>query len=172
MPENNPAPATGSTAAGGTGQNSLQEDKNQRYWFHILLQNTPSARHLHASRLANKAWQQGDRACIVCDTAQQAEEVDELLWNLTPDAFIPHSIVTAPDTPCTDPVGVLLCPPAMEDWDTVIILSENLPEHADRFRRLALIAHNDPAALNQARSHYRQLRALGIEARVYDQRKR
>ncbi len=170
MPDNNPAPSpeTGSPAAGSSGQ----EDRNQRYWFHILAQNTHAARNLHAAKLVDKAWQQGDRVCVLCDTEEQAVELDDLLWNFTPEAFIPHSIAKAATTPCTDPVGILLYPPAAVDWDTVIVLSSALPEDADQYRRLALVAHNDPAVLNQARGHYKQLRSLGIEARVHDMRKR
>ncbi|MFO8141551.1 MAG: DNA polymerase III subunit chi, partial [Marinobacter sp.] len=49
MPESNPGnpPETGSPAAGPSGQ----DDKNQRYWFHILAQDTPNARNLHAIKL-------------------------------------------------------------------------------------------------------------------------
>ncbi|MGM0769539.1 MAG: DNA polymerase III subunit chi [Pseudomonadota bacterium] len=170
MPESNShyPPETGSPAAGPSGA----DHRNQSYWFHILAQNTPAARNLHAAKLVDKAWQQGDRVCIVCDTAEHAEELDDLLWNFSPDAFIPHSVVADSATACTDPVGILLNPPAAEDWDTVIILSGTLPAHAERFKRLALVAHNDPAVLDQARSHFKQLRALGIEPRVHDQRKR
>lgn len=165
-PTNSPEP--GSPAAAPSGQAT----KNQRYWFHILAQNTPAARNLHAAKLVDKAWQQGDRVCVLCENQQQAQELDDLLWNFTPDAFIPHSIATDPSIPCSDPVGILLYPPAAADWDTVIILSSTLPEQADQYRRLALVAQNDPAVLNQARGHYKQLRKLGIEARVHDMRKR
>ena len=161
-------PEPGSPAAGPSGQ----DDRNQRYWFHILAQNTHAARNLHAAKLVDKAWQQGDRVCVLCDTEEQALELDDLLWNFTPEAFIPHSIAKAATTPCSDPVGILLYPPAAVDWDTVIVLSSALPEDADQYRRLALVAHNDPAVLNQARGHYKQLRTLGIEARVHDMRKR
>ncbi|MGQ7272555.1 DNA polymerase III subunit chi [Marinobacter nauticus] len=164
----NPSPEPGSLAAGPSGR----DDKNQRYWFHILAQNTHAARNLHAAKLVDKAWQQGDCVCILCDTEDQAQELDDLLWNFSPEAFIPHSIAQDPTTPCTDPVGILLYPPAAVDWDTVIVLSSTLPEDANQYRRLALVAHNDPAVLNQARGHYKQLRALGIEARVHDMRKR
>ncbi|MCA0914628.1 DNA polymerase III subunit chi [Marinobacter nauticus] len=164
----NPSPEPGSLAAGPSGR----DDKNQRYWFHILAQNTHAARNLHAAKLVDKAWQQGDRVCILCDSEDQARELDDLLWTFTPEAFIPHSIAKDPGTPCTDPVGILLYPPAAVDWDTVIVLSSTLPEDADQYRRLALVAHNDPALLNQARGHYKQLRALGIEARVHDMRRR
>lgn len=144
---------------------------NQSYWFHILSEVSPTARSLHAARLVDKAWQQGDRVCVVCDSARQAEELDDMLWQFSPDAFIPHSVVPDSSTPCTDPVGILLCPPVATDWDTVIVLSATLPADADRFKRLALVAHNDPDVLNQARSHFKQLRALGIEPRVHDQRR-
>ncbi|WP_372964055.1 DNA polymerase III subunit chi [Marinobacter sp.] len=164
---NNPV-EPGSSAAGTSGRDA----KNQRYWFHILAQNTPAARNLHAAKLVDKAWQQGDRVCVLCDNQQQAQELDDLLWNFTPDAFIPHSIATDANTPCSDPVGILLYPPAASDWDTVIILSSALPGQSDQYRRLALVAQNDPAVLNQARGHYKQLRKLGIEARVHDMRKR
>ncbi len=161
-------PEPDSTAARASGQS----DANQRYWFHILAQNTPAARNLHAAKLVDKAWQQGDRVCVVCDTMQHAQELDDLLWNFSPDAFIPHGLVPDSATTCSEPVGILLCPPVAEDWDTVVILSATLPTDADRFKRLALVAHNDPAVLNQARSHFKQLRALGIEPKVHDQRKR
>ena len=117
-------PEPGSPAAGPSGQ----DDRNQRYWFHILAQNTHAARNLHAAKLVDKAWQQGDRVCVLCDTEEQALELDDLLWNFTPEAFIPHSIAKAATTPCSDPVGILLYPPAAVDWDTVIVLSSALPE--------------------------------------------
>lgn len=161
----NHRPPPGSAAAG-------QDERSQRYWFHILAKPSATARNLHAVKLVEKAWRQGDRVCVTCDSVQQAQELDELLWSYSPEAFIPHSVIPDSATPCTDPVGVLLCPPAAEDWDTVIILSATLPADADRFKRLALVAHNDPQVLNQARSHFRQLRALGIEPSVHDQRKR
>ncbi|MDX1635412.1 MAG: DNA polymerase III subunit chi [Marinobacter sp.] len=141
------------------------------YWFHILAQNTPAARNLHAVRLADKAYQQGDRVCIACDSVRQAEELDDLLWQFSPEAFIPHTVVPDSATACPDPVGILLCQPVATEWDTVIILSAQLPADADRFQRLALVAQDDPEVLAQARSHFRQLRALGIEPRVHDQRK-
>ena len=100
--------------------NQHQGERNQAYWFHILAKNTPAARNLHAVRLVDKAWQQGDRVCIVCDSSQQAQDLDDLLWQFNPDAFIPHSIVPDTATTCTDPVGILLCPPVAEDWDTVV----------------------------------------------------
>ncbi len=151
---------------------AAKDMRNQSYWFHILVQDTAAARNLHAVKLVEKAWQQGDRVCIVCDSEDHARELDDLLWNTSPEVFIPHSIVFGGGPPCTEPVGILLCPPVAAEWDTVIILSEMLPANAGQFKRLALVAHNDVTTLDNARAHFRQLRTLGIEPKVHDQRKK
>jgi len=163
MPDNNPALQTGSNAAGASGQEaepgSRQEDTNQRYWFHILLQDTPVARNLHTAKLANKAWQ------------QLAAEEGKTRHDLGRDDFIKRIWEWKEESGGTITSQMRRLGNSV-DWDTVIILSETLPANADSFKRLALVAHNDPEILNQARSHFRQLRALGIQPRVHDQRKR
>jgi DNA polymerase-3 subunit chi len=146
-------------------------ESDRSYWFHILAQTTPAARLLHAARLAEKAYLQGDRVGIICDSAAQAQELDDLLWQVRPDAFIPHAVMPEPGAVCPDPVGILLNAPAAQDWDTIIILSVELPAEAGQFKRLALVAQNDPEVLNAARQHFKQLRAMGIEPKVHDQRK-
>ena len=171
MPGNSPgAPGKGGGSAAGLSPG--QNNRNQSYWFHILSRNTPEARNLHAAKLAEKAWLQGDRVGITCDSMEQAVELDELLWSFSPDSFIPHTVVSDGISGTSDPVGILTGAPAPADWDTVIVLASSLPPDAGSFKRLALVAHNDPATLNMARSHFRELRALGIEPRVHDQRKR
>ncbi len=170
MPDNSPrAPEKDGSPAAAL---SPDQNRNQRYWFHILSRNTPEARNLHAAKLAEKAWLQGDRVGITCDTMEQAVELDELLWSFSPDSFIPHTVVSDGASGTSDPVAILTEAPEPGDWDTVIVLASSLPPGAESFKRLALVAHNDPSILNQARSHFRQLRALGIEPRVHDQRKR
>ncbi|WP_152207086.1 DNA polymerase III subunit chi [Marinobacter changyiensis] len=157
--------------ASNTDHNKAKDARNQSYWFHILAQTAPAARNLHAVKLVDKAWQQGDRVCIVCDSENHARELDDLLWNTSPEGFIPHSIVSGNGPPCPESVGILVGSPVATEWDTVIILSATLPAEADQFKRLALVAHNDAVTLDQARSHFKQLRALGIEPKVHDQRK-
>jgi len=145
--------------------------ENGRYWFHILAQAGDDARFGHAARLAEKAWLEGDRVGIFCEDEDQARTADERLWSFRPDAFIPHEIITGNDQTPGAPVAVLTCDPAPADWDTVIILAGRLPGEAESFRRLALIASNDEATLNQARNQYRQLRDLGVTPQVHDQRR-
>lgn len=38
-------------------------------------------------------WQQGQRILVACQDQQQAEKVDEYLWQQEPDRFVPHNLV-------------------------------------------------------------------------------
>lgn len=109
--------------------------------------------------------------CLFCDAGEQVQAVDDMLWQFSPDSFLPHQTLNQSSDPCPGRIGVLANgQPDATDWDTVIILSALLPSDADRFSRLALIATSDKPTLQIARSHFRQLRELGIEAQVHDRR--
>lgn len=151
---------------------SEQDSRSEgRHWFYLLPQDTESARLLYAARLTEKAWHQGDRICLVCNPGEQMDALDTMLWQFSPESFLPHRQLESSAESCPERIGLLSGNPAPEDWETVIVLGRTLPVAAERFRRLALIANNDPQTLSQARSHFRQLRELGIEARVHDARR-
>lgn len=142
------------------------------HWFHILAGSGREARLLHAARLAEKAWQDGDRAALYCDDPDTAEALDGMLWSFRPEAFLPHDRLRSSDQRPGAPVAVLECEPAVADWDTLIIAAATLPATADGFTRLALIASSDDDSLTRARAQYRQLRELGITPQVHDFRNR
>ena len=156
-------PSEGAVAEGGARG-------TRNHWFYLLPQADPSARLPYAARLTEKAWRQGDRVCLYCD-AGQTQAVDDILWQFSPDSFLPHQTLEHSSDPCPGRIAVLAAgQPDPADWDTVIVLGESLPGDADRFTRLALIATSDTPTLQRARSHYRQLRELGIEAQIHDRR--
>ncbi|MDG5498829.1 DNA polymerase III subunit chi [Marinobacter sp. BGYM27] len=144
-----------------------------RHWFYLIPQDTESARLLYAARLTEKAYKQGDRVCLMCNPGEQIQALDRVLWQFSPDSFIPHTLMDSAVAPGSQPekVGLVSGQPSPADWDTVIVLGASLPAEADRFARLALIASSDAATLNQARGHFRQLRELGIQPQVHDARK-
>ena len=143
-----------------------------RHWFYLLPQASANARLLYAARLAEKAWQQGDRVCLSCGDEAQLEALDLQLWDLGPDSFLPRRALQNSGDACPERLALLRGEPEPGHWDTVIVLAPDLPANADQFKRLALIASSDPAVLSQARAHFRQLRTLGIEAQVHDMRQR
>jgi len=141
-----------------------------RRWFYLLPESHLASRYVFAARLAEKASLEGHRVCLFCDDQEQAEEVDQALWAFRPDSFVPHEVVETAAAPVA-PVGITWSQPAPQDWETLIILSTRLPAQADLFRRLALVAHDDPTTLDRARSLYRQLRELGCTPQVHDTRR-
>lgn len=143
-----------------------------QHWFYLLAQDGESARLHHAARLAEKAWRQGDRVALYCENPAQAESLDELLWSFRPDAFLPHGRLNEEDDPHALSVAVLCHSPSPAQWQTLIVLSSQLPEYSESFRRLALIASSDPLVLQQARSQYRQLKERGVTPQVLDLRSR
>ncbi|AJA45002.1 DNA polymerase III subunit chi [Frischella perrara] len=38
-------------------------------------------------------WQQGLRILVACQNQEQAERIDEYLWQLSPESFVPHNLV-------------------------------------------------------------------------------
>ena len=45
--------------------------------------------------LARKASDAGLPMLVLCASAAQAEQLDDLLWSFDPDAYVPHQIVGA-----------------------------------------------------------------------------
>lgn len=146
--------------------------EGHRRWFYLLGQPQQAARYVFAAKLAEKALAQGDRVCLFCDDREQASALDDLLWQFRPDSFLPHEVMADGAASPAAPVGLTWSQPAPEDWETLLVMASRLPAQADRFQRLALVAHNDPETLNQARALYRQLRELGCTPQVHDARKR
>lgn len=147
-------------------------EEHSRHWFYLVPGADDELRLHTAAKLAEKAWRQSHRVCLYCDDEAQAQRMDEVLWSFRPDAFIPHCILADNGAACDEPVGIQWVAPSPADWQTTVVLGSRLPDSADRFERLALIANDNPAVLRQARNQYRQLEALGITPKVHDARKK
>lgn len=150
---------------------SAEAVKDQpRHWFYLVSGETDDLRFHTVARLVEKAWRDGHRTCVHCEDLAQAQRVDDVLWAFRPDAFIPHRILEDNGAPCPEPVGIQWADPSPRDWQTAIVLGSRLPSCADQFERLALVANDNRAVLQQARRHYRQLEALGVKPQVHDTR--
>ena len=51
-----------------------------------------SAVEVLACELAGSRWREGKRILIACESQQQAIRLDETLWQLPVDAFLPHNL--------------------------------------------------------------------------------
>ena len=132
--------------------------------FYILSQTQIgelSAQEALACDLAAKAWRQGKRVLIACETEEQAFNLDEALWAREADDFVPHNLSGEVTTYAT-PIEI--------SWkgkrnaqrrDVLISLQTALPDFINSFNQIIDFVPVDESQKSQARERYKQYRQLG-----------
>lgn len=69
--------------------------------FYIMNKPKLSDCHLFICRLANKAYRQGYQITIKADSEASATSLDDALWTLLPESFMPHQITEEDNTKIT-----------------------------------------------------------------------
>lgn len=114
-----------------------------------------------ACDLAAKAWRAGKRVLIACETEQQANNIDELLWAREPDDFVPHNLSGEATTYAT-PIEI--------SWqgkrnaqrrDLLISLQSTIPDFINSFNQVIDFVPADETEKAQARERYKQYRQMG-----------
>ncbi|MFT4196711.1 MAG: DNA polymerase III subunit chi [Pseudoxanthomonas sp.] len=116
--------------------------------------------------LAKRAYAAGQATVILARDADQAEELDDLLWSFEPDAYLPHQIAGADEDEEFAPV--LIVPPELEapQWPMVINLRDAAWE--GRCERVFEVVPADPAAREPQRERWRRYKTLGFELHKHD----
>ena len=126
-----------------------------------LLENEPAGgRNRAVCQVVHKAFRLGHRIYVLTETAQQATELDRLLWTFNAGSFIPHGLF--PES-ASEPLPVLIGadqPPEAFN-DVLISLTSKVPECIDRFQRVAEIVDNDDMEKQRARERFRFYRDRG-----------
>ena len=131
--------------------------------FYVLEQHHHEARQRFACRLAEKAWQQGNKVYIHTDSAEQSQRLDELLWTFRLGSFVPHSL----DSDSSDEAvavhighGDELQEPQHHD-QVLINLAAEVPLFFSRFDRVADLVDQDEQTRQQGRQRFRFYRDRG-----------
>lgn len=128
--------------------------------FYILSDTHAQARELYACRIADKAYQMGHNIYIHSESAQQAQQLDEMLWSFRAGSFIPHALHGEdPQLPVT--IGHDAEP--LENTDILINLALEAPPFFSRFERVAEIVNEEPQYKERARERFRFYRDRGYE---------
>jgi DNA polymerase-3 subunit chi len=112
-------------------------------------------------QLAVKALASNQPCLIFCESAEQADFLDDLLWDFDEDAFVPHQIVGTDED--EDMTPVLIVPPGLETpmRSLVINLRTELPPMG--FNRVLEIIPADESAREPARDRWKAYKALNYE---------
>ncbi|MCE9677878.1 DNA polymerase III subunit chi [Shewanella sp. AS1] len=127
--------------------------------------NTASSQDAHyhlACRIAQQAFTAQQGVYVHCQDKQQAYEVDEILWQFEPTAFVPHNLKgEGPAGGAPVEIGFDKLGPNKKR-QLLINLADQAPQFAVNFDQIIDFVANDTAKKASARERYRQYRELGI----------
>ncbi len=117
-------------------------------------------------QLAVKILTANQPCLIFCESSEQADFLDELLWDFDDDAFVPHQIVGTDEDEELTPI--LIVPPGLETpmRSLIINLRNELPPMG--FTRVLEIIPSAESAREPARNRWRQYKALGFELQRHE----
>jgi len=115
--------------------------------------------------LARRAYAAQQPTLVLARDFEQAEAIDQLLWDFDEDAWIPHQIAGDEDD---DNTAVLIVPPGVEtpDRPMLINLRETCP--AGRYERVLEVVAAEPAEREGSRTRWGSTSGLGIEVAKHD----
>ena len=116
--------------------------------------------------LARKAYEAEQWTLVLARDAAQAEELDDLLWDMGDDAYIPHQIAGIDDEDELAPVLIAAPETDAPLRPLVINLRDACVEGA--FERVLEVVPADDSAREPLRARWTQYKARGLEVNKHD----
>ena len=116
--------------------------------------------------LARKACDSDQPLLIFAASAAQAEELDELLWEFDPDAYVPHQIAGTDED--DDIVPVLIAPPEADAPLRPLVLNLRTAAVPAGFERVLEVVPADESARAPSRERWKHYQASGVEVNKFD----
>ena len=115
--------------------------------------------------LAKRAFDAGQPTLILARSFDQAEQIDEKLWEFSEDAFIPHQIAGDEDDAITP---VLIVPPETTATDRAMVI--NLREDAapGLFERVLEVVPAEQSERDGSRKRWSTYKAAGFDVAKHD----
>lgn len=135
-------------------------ESGTRVDFYILASTGQNSRLQFACRLTEKAYSQKHQIYAHTTSADEARELDELLWTFRQGSFVPHQLVTeSMDVRTPVRIGSPEC--ADDAGELLINLGPEAPKFAGNFARVAEIVDSSEASREAGRARFRQYKAMG-----------
>ncbi|BFM12535.1 DNA polymerase III subunit chi [Simiduia litorea] len=115
-------------------------------------------------RVAQKALRNGEDVFIACTNAEQATQLDALLWSFEPESFIPHANFTATPATSSDAEAPVLLSHGEDCGDhhgVLINLRSPAPAFFSRFERLFELIVQTPEVLADTRANWSYYKSRG-----------
>ncbi len=135
--------------------------------FYGLPQPGIKARLGFACRLAEKAYKLQHKVHVYVSDSKTAAEFDDLLWTFRDDSFVPHEQLGVGE-PTGAPVTVSCGEDLPANCELLINLTDDTPDFADSFPRIAELVSSDVESKTHGRRRYAAYRKKGCELAYHD----
>jgi len=119
--------------------------------------------------LIGKAYAGGRQIAVRTADAGGAQQLDQLLWTLNQQSFIPH--VLAESTLAAETPIIIATPGREPQWrhnDMLFNLAADVPPDFERFRLLIEIVGTHEEDKQPARQRWSQYKAAGLRLQAFD----
>jgi DNA polymerase III subunit chi len=115
--------------------------------------------------LAKKAFESGQRTLILARSSEQAEQLDEKLWEFDETAFVPHQIAGDEDDVITP---VLIAAPGTAIADHVLVINLRDDCVSGKIERVLEVVPADDAERAGSRERWKIYKTAGFEVAKHD----
>lgn len=116
--------------------------------------------------LAKKAFAAGLPTLVLARSTEQAEALDDLLWDMGDDVFIPHQIAGADED--EEEAEVLIAPPEADVPLRPLVINLRDAAVDGAFDRVLEVVPADDASRGPLRERWKQYQARGLELKKHD----
>ena len=115
--------------------------------------------------LAKKAFDANLWTLVLARDDEQAEALDEMLWDMGDDAYIPHQVAGDEEDELTP---ILIATPAIDAPMRVLVINLRDGAVEGSFERVLEVVPADESAREPLRERWKQYKARGLELKKYD----
>ena len=131
-----------------------------------LLSDTSQQAGKFTCRLAMMAWERQQRIYIIAETDSSVKQLDEQMWQLPEQRFLPHS--TAGESNAGKAPVIIGTLPGLKPTDVVINLCNDAVPQPERFKRVLEIVPFADNERQASRVKYKIYRNLGLKPRTHE----
>ena len=118
------------------------------------------------AKLAQKAFASGQPTLVLARDREQAEALDDQLWDMGEDEYIPHQIAGTDED--EDDVPVLIAAPGHDTPMRPLVLNLRDAPVEGAFERVLEVVPADASAREPSRDRWRQYAARGFKVDKFD----
>jgi DNA polymerase III subunit chi len=115
--------------------------------------------------LAKKAFDTGQPTLILARSADEAEQLDEKLWEFDESAFVPHQIAGDGDDAITP---VVIVPPEISTQDRPLVINLRDECAPGSFERVLEVVPAEESAREGSRQRWKIYQQAGLEPKKFD----